>query len=495
MGKDHQTSLYGLPSQTQRERIAVVAVQDSASALALRPQAAYVHIPFCRRRCFYCDFPIQVTGDRRHGGNFAPIAAYLATLAQEIQTTPILANPKTRPLQTVFFGGGTPSLLLPEQIAAILEQLRDRFGLGPDLECSIEVDPGTFSLAQIQGYQAAGVNRFSLGVQAFQDELLAACGRFHRLADIEAAVQALGEAGVENWSLDLISGLPHQTLDHWQDSLQRAIALAPTHLSVYDLTLEAPTVFGKRYQPGQTPLPSDETTAQFYRTAQQRLTSAGYDHYEVSNYAKPGFYCRHNLVYWRNQSYYGFGLGAASYLNGHRFSRPRYSQAYQQWVQTLTNSLLEADPMPWILPPDVDLERLKLDRFLETLMLGLRLRAGVNLMELEQEFGAEWVERLRGSLAGAIDRGWAVLTPESLEPTGAVKDPDRGDQTDRPNMADRPKTPDRASNLTYLVNPEHLKALPQSVPPLRLRLSDPEGFLFSNQVISDLFAQFLEDSR
>lgn len=475
MGKDHQTSLYGLPSQTQREGIAVVEVQDSAPALALRPQAAYVHIPFCRRRCFYCDFPIQVTGDRRHGGNFAPIAAYLDTLTQEIQATPVLANPQTQPLQSLFLGGGTPSLLLPEQVAQVITQLRDRFGLAATGECSIEVDPGTFSLAQIQGYQAAGINRFSLGVQAFEDDLLEACGRFHRLADIEAAVGALQAAGVENWSLDLISGLPHQTLDQWQASLQRAIGLAPTHLSIYDLTLEAPTVFGKRYQPGQSPLPSDTTTAQFYRIAQKTLTQAGYDHYEVSNYAKPGFQCRHNRVYWQNQSYYGFGMGAASYLNGHRYSRPRYSQAYQTWVRELvahdpgsnheinhdnsrkSNQALEQ--IPWDLPQGLNPQELKLDRFLDTLMLGLRLREGVSLRQLAREFGAEWVTQLRASVGGAIDRGWAVLTPEILDPAGDVKDPDRADQT------------------------------------VRLHLSDPEGFLFSNQVISDLFAQFLEESR
>lgn len=500
MGQDHQPSLYGLPSPTQRGGTSVSEVQDSNphgnQAFTVPPRAAYVHIPFCRRRCFYCDFPIQVTGDRRHGGNFQPIVAYLKTLAQEIQVTPVLGDPGTAPLQTVFFGGGTPSLLLPEQIAGILDQLRGRFGLAGMVECSIEVDPGTFSLAQLQGYQAAGVNRFSLGVQAFQDRLLEACGRFHRRADIEAAVALLDRAGIENWSLDLISGLPHQTQEDWQESLGRSIDLNPAHLSIYDLTLEAPTVFGKRYQPGQTPLPSEDLTAQFYCMAQETLTAAGYDHYEVSNYGKPGFYCGHNLVYWRNQSYYGFGLGAASYLNGHRFSRPRHSQAYRRWVEALVgfsangqafDTALEApepeasqpkapepkapepeisqpkgtEPesltlnlgqIPWHLPPDTDWAALELDRFLDTLMLGLRLREGVSLSALAMQFGPERVAQLQRSVAGAIDRGWAEWV----------------------------------SVMSFAAS--SAERTPAECHEIWLRLRDPQGFLFSNQVISDLFA-------
>ena len=417
----------------------------------MSPTAAYVHIPFCHRRCFYCDFPVVVTGDRRHGGNHGPIAAYVALLCQEIRLTPALGSP----LQTVFFGGGTPSLLTADQVAQILETLGAQFGLGAGLECSLEVDPKTFSLEQIRGYQQAGVNRFSLGVQAFQDQLLLACGRCHRREDIAAAFAMLQGAGVENWSLDLISGLPHQTLGQWQDSITQALALAPPHLSLYDLILEEPTVFGKRYQPGAAPMPSDEITAQMYRLGQQMLTAAGYDHYEVCNYAKPGFQCRHNRVYWQNHSYYGFGMGAASYLQGHRYSRPRHSQAYGQWVTDLGSG---STPVPWTsvpwtavpwtavpwtsaqnpdreTPGDTDL-----DGLLDTLMLGLRLREGVNLAELEMRFGARVVAAVNECVVPFGDRGWTQVAQD-------------------------------AAGQRWL------------------RLTDPEGFLFSNQVLADLFAQ------
>ncbi len=173
----------------------------------------------------------------------------------------------------------------------------------------MEIDPGTFALEQVQGYKTAGVNRVSLGVQAFQSELLEVCGRSHTVADVHKAVELVHRAGFQNFSLDLISGLPHQTLEHWQASLEQAIALSPTHLSCYDLTIEPGTPFNRQYSPGSSPLPSDETTAEMYRMAQRLLTAAGYDHYEISNYAKPGYQCRHNRVYWENRSFYGFGMG------------------------------------------------------------------------------------------------------------------------------------------------------------------------------------------
>ncbi|HBY79657.1 MAG TPA: coproporphyrinogen III oxidase, partial [Cyanobacteria bacterium UBA11148] len=158
-------------------------------------------------------------------------------------------------------------------------------GIAGGAEISMEIDPGTFSKEQIQGYRKAGVNRVSLGVQAFQDELLAICGRSHQLKDIFAAIELLRQVEVSEFSLDLISGLPHQTLHHWQDSLETAVNLAPTHISCYDLTVEPVTAFARQYVPGKTPLPTEDTTAQMYRLTRQVLTSAGYEHYEISNYA------------------------------------------------------------------------------------------------------------------------------------------------------------------------------------------------------------------
>ena len=247
------------------------------------PSSAYVHIPFCRRRCYYCDFPVSIVGNRLHGDS-GTISQYVEVLCQEIAITQALGQS----LKTVFVGGGTPSLLSVKQLDRILEALDGQFGISAGAEISMEMDPGTFDLNQLEGYLAAGVNRVSLGVQTFQPELLQICGRSHTVADIWAAVEMIRQVVVPNFSLDLISGLPHQTLKQWQATLEASVAIAPSHISIYDLTIEPGTAFGRYYQPGAKPLPTDEATVQMYRQGRQVLTGAGYEHYEISNYAQPG---------------------------------------------------------------------------------------------------------------------------------------------------------------------------------------------------------------
>jgi oxygen-independent coproporphyrinogen-3 oxidase len=394
--------------------------------MAVDPLSAYVHIPFCRRRCFYCDFPISVLGNQARGETSGTVAQYLTLLQREIAATPVGAST----LQTVFFGGGTPSLLAPGQVEQILTWLDRRFGLAPGVEISMELDPGTFDLERLQGYRAAGVNRVSLGVQALEDRLLEACGRDHRRREVEQSVTWLHQLGLENWSLDLIAGLPQQQPEDWQRGLEQAIAFAPHHVSVYDLTLEPQTVFGKRYRAGDAPLPTETQTAAMYRLTHQYLEDQGYDHYEVSNYAQPDHRCRHNLTYWHNQPYYGFGLGATSYTQQQRVSRPRTLARYGEWVAEFEESQGQ-HPDP-ITPP--------LDQFLETLMLGLRLRQGIEAATLRSQSPGHTWAHLEKILKRHIDRGWVI--PEGPSWEGLV----------------------------------------------RLRLSAPEGFLFSNQVLADCFA-------
>lgn len=402
------------------------------------PRSAYIHIPFCRRRCFYCDFPIAVVGDkpptgkgdRINGSNSGTITHYVEMLCREIRQS----ERWDAPLETVFFGGGTPSLLSVDQLAKILELLAQQFGLTSDAEISMEIDPATFDLAQVRGYQVAGVNRVSLGVQAFQPELLQVAGRSHTVADILTAIDLVHQANFLNISLDLISGLPHQTLEQWEDSLTQAVALAPTHLSCYDLIVEAGTPFSRQYKPGSKPLPSDELAAEMYRTAQRLLTAHGFEHYEISNYAKPGFQCRHNLVYWRNLPFYGFGMGATSYLQGDRVARPRKTGEYYAWVEQGS-----ATP-PAGSTPDL----------LETLMLGLRLAAGIDLATLQELFGTDAIARLWHCLQPFIHQGWVTLSPPS------------------------PSTQVPTSGI--------------------LRLTDPEGFLLSNVVLTAIFETFDEET-
>lgn len=379
------------------------------------PTAAYIHIPFCKRRCFYCDFPIFVVGNKSRGENSHTISQYVETLCQEISNSPIF----TQPLTTIFFGGGTPSLLSPQQLERILSTLEKRFTISSQVEISMEIDPGTFDLLQLKNYADLGVNRVSLGVQSFQEELLQKAGRSHTLTDIFTAIELIHQVVIPEFSLDLISGLPHQTLSQWQYSLTQAISAKPTHISIYDLTIEPGTVFNRYYQPGDEPLPSDETTVSMYKTAQKTLKNAGYEHYEISNYAQKGHQCQHNRVYWENRSYYGFGMGSTSYIAGKRFTRPRKTQEYYQWVEN--GGII-----------DCEITSLE-DRLLETLMLGLRLAEGVNLSHLIELFGKDKIVKVKTCLQPYIDKNWVEIINHQL------------------------------------------------------RFTDPEGFIFSNVMLSKLF--------
>lgn len=401
----------------------------------LIPRSAYLHIPFCRRRCYYCDFPVSVVGDRTFGDQSKAIAQYVQQLCQEIQTI----SPTGIPLETVSFGGGTPSLLSVKQLGQILDTLNQQFGVATSAEISIEIDPATFSQTQLNGYAHLGINRLSLGVQAFQDELLQLCGRTHRVADIYTAVEMIHQADIPNWSLDLISGLPNQTIEQWQVSVEKAIALAPAHVSTYDLIVEPVTPFSRQYQPGVKPLPTDDTTAQMYRLASKLLGNAGYKHYEISNYAKPGYESIHNQVYWKNLPYYGFGMGAASYAEGKRFTRPRTRQSYYEWLAQ--GGVIDSEPLS------------SQDILLETLMLGFRLAEGLNVETLTHSFGAATVNQIWESLKPYEQRGWVQV----IALNGVVLN----------NFFKLPKR-------------------------CRIRFTDPDGFLFSNTILSDLFSQLTD---
>lgn len=335
-------------------------------------------------------------------------------------------------------------MLAVPQLEAILWAIDQRFGIAPAAEISMEMDPATFDLSHAQGYKSAGINRVSLGVQAFQDEILAASGRFHRRRDIFRAVEILQQADFSNFSLDLISGLPHQTVENWQTTLTEAVSLEPTHISQYDLIVEPQTAFARYYHPGELPLPSDEQTAQMYRIAQRGLTDSGYEHYEICNYAKPGYQARHNLTYWRTQPCYGFGMGATSYLETalgyQRIDRPRTQSTYRQWVERL----IENDghsPEPILSASE---------QVLEQIMVGLRLKQGISLSAVERVHGEAGLKRLFTALVPHVHSGWVIV------------------ESPGENMRER-------QNITKFTSKS------------RIRLSDPEGFLMSNVVIVDAF--------
>ncbi len=381
------------------------------------PRSAYLHLPFCHRRCFYCDFPVVPLGDLARGEAPAPgassIAAYLKLLHQEIATAPL--GP---PLSTVYFGGGTPSLLTPAQIGDLVRALRSRFGLAPGAEVTLELDPASFDQQRLGGYLAGGINRVSLGGQSFDDQVLSDLGRRHRGADVVEAARWLSEACLNgrlaSWSLDLIQGVPQAVgagLEGWAQQLQQAIGLQPPHLSVYDLSIEPGTVFEWRQEQGALALPDPDQGADLMELTWSALAAAGYGHYEISNFAKPGHASRHNRVYWSGAGWWGFGMGATGSPWGERVARPRTRETYAAWLaQELGEAGIDGRraEAPARTPP----RGLPLD---ERLMVGLRRREGVAMESLLAQQGwppqevARQLAQLRLRLAAPLEAGWLVV--------------------------------------------------------------------------------------
>ena len=356
----------------------------------MRPFGLYLHIPFCVARCGYCDFNTYLHEPAR-------AREYLGALRAEIAAWGGRPEVRRRPAATVFFGGGTPSLLDPGQVAGILDAARAAFGLAPEAEVTLEANPGTVDAARFRGFRGAGVNRLSLGVQAFQERLLRTAGRDHSVADARAAVADARAVGFANVSLDLIYALPGQTLDDWAASLAEAVALAPEHLSAYGLTYEEGTPFHRERRAGRLRPVDEETEAAMFDLAIARLATAGYEQYEISNFARPGFRSAHNQIYWRCGDYLGLGAGAHSSLGGRRFFNRRLPQDYIAAVGRDGTAEAGAEDLT------------PRQRLGEALVLGLRLRDGVDLDEVRARF-APWgvapdpgdLDRLEG--AGLLER-------------------------------------------------------------------------------------------
>jgi oxygen-independent coproporphyrinogen-3 oxidase len=345
----------------------------------------YFHIPFCTHRCAYCDF-------NTYAGQESLIPAYVEALCNEIRHVAACA-PRRLPVHTIFFGGGTPSLLTPPQYEQILQTVHDHFDLSPSArsgasfpsETSLEANPGTVSLASLRGLRRAGFNRISFGVQSFHPAELRQLERIHDPFDILNAVRWARQAGFENLNLDLIYGLPEQPLERWQASVKQAVELAPQHLSLYGLTIEPGTPFGRWAARGLLPLPDPDLAADMYEWASEYLEGQGYEQYEISNWAKPGFQCRHNLQYWRNQPYLGFGAAAHGCANGLRISNVLHIKTY---LARLNPDSPIPDHLFPISPATVTHTRLTpYVEMQETLMLGLRLtQEGVSAQAFHQRF-------------------------------------------------------------------------------------------------------------
>ncbi|MEB3243839.1 MAG: coproporphyrinogen-III oxidase family protein [Cyanobacteriota bacterium] len=368
------------------------------------PRAAYLHIPFCLRRCFYCDFAVVPLGDRADGSRSPGIPRYLEILQREIRLSP--AGP---PLSTVYLGGGTPSLLTPEQVGELLRALRQRYGLAPGAEITMEMDPATFDEARLGAVLRSGVNRVSLGGQSFDDAVLQGLGRHHRRQHLLEAAAWLDRArrrgDLRSWSLDLIQGVPSlpgvacgsslEALPYWRQQLAQAIRLQPPHLSVYDLTIEPGTVLAKRLDRGTLELPDHDVAADVMDLTASALRAAGYGRYEISNYALPGHASRHNRVYWSGAGWWGFGMGATAAPEGQRVAKPRTREGYGRWLNEGGPLARAAEP-PRSFPLD------------ERLMVGLRRREGVPMVQwlAEDGLGLEALEGLRARLSPWLEGGW-----------------------------------------------------------------------------------------
>ena len=342
------------------------------------PRSAYVHIPFCHRRCFYCDFAVIPLGNKiesSQGYGSKTIKEYLHFLYKEI-----LSIKDKSPLSTIYIGGGTPSILCPQQIKNLINLFKDNYGLDYGAEITMEVDPASFNQDDLYGFINAGINRFSLGAQSFNNQILQNAGRRHLREDVEQCClwlkKTYDSALIKSWSLDLIQNLPLSGFREWQEDLKKTIKFSPPHISIYDLNIENGTAFKKLIDLGKLQLPSDDDAFRNSESTNFILKGSGYSRYEISNYCLPGHQSRHNRVYWNGLGWWSFGQGSTSSPWGEKFTRPRISKEYKKWVinqceNSLDSSLVNKD----FLYTELD----------EKIMLGMRLREGVDIYKLFEE--------------------------------------------------------------------------------------------------------------
>lgn len=366
----------------------------------------YLHLPFCVKKCAYCDFLSFPAGEETK-------QLYAQALIREIRA---YSHPaKGRCVKSIFLGGGTPSVMSPRDLRQIFEALRDSYYIAPDAEITMEMNPGTVNasnLAVVSSY----VNRVSLGVQSANDAELKALGRIHTFRDAVRSVELLRDGGISNINLDLMLGIPLQSAASLRETLSAVLALSPEHISAYSLILEEGTEFARLAERGELPLPDEETERELFNLAREVLAASGYRQYEFSNYAKEGFSCRHNIRYWKRGEYLGFGIGAASLFEGRRWRNTRDADLY------LKDS---ADPRFLVR----EMEQLSLRSEIEEHMfLGLRMTEGITAEEFEERFHVplreiygEILDRQIGEGVMATDgRGRYYLTERGIEVSNVV---------------------------------------------------------------------------
>ena len=352
-----------------------------------KPSSAYVHIPFCTQICYYCDFSKVFIKNQ-------PVDAYLEHLIQETRSYEI------GKLRTLYIGGGTPTALSAQQLAYLLTELPKVMDLSEVEEFTIEANPGDLDPDKIAVLKDSQVNRVSLGVQTFDNKMLKKIGRSHKEQDIYDNIRHLKQAGFDNISIDLIYALPGQTMDQVKENVAKAIDLDIPHMSLYSLILENHTVFMNRMRRGKLPLPKEELEAEMFEYIIEELEKAGFEHYEISNFSKPGFESRHNLVYWDNAEYYGLGAGASGYVDGIRYKNHGPIRHYLEAVEAGKARITE-EPLT--------LE----EKMEEELFLGLRKKTGVSKARFEEKFGVSFDQRYGQVVASLTEQG--LLVPDDKQ--------------------------------------------------------------------------------
>jgi oxygen-independent coproporphyrinogen-3 oxidase len=363
----------------------------------------YLHIPFCRSRCSYCDF---ATGMFESG----LADRYVRALVKEIAEWSEVDTP--RQVDTIFFGGGTPSLLTPSQIERILKAVHDRFEIIDGAEVTLELNPGDGGESPaarhetMREFRRVGINRASFGAQSFDDRDLKQLGRTHSSADIAATLEQLRAGGFDNISFDLIAGLPGQTLSGWQRNLDAALKLRPDHLSLYLLDVHEGTPLAEQIRSGMRPRPDDDLAGEMYQLMLDEVTAAGYQHYEISNFCLPGFESRHNTKYWGGAPYYGFGCSAHSFDGGRRrWANERDMSRYADFI--------EQEKTPIVEQTELSEDEVRS----ESIFLGLRLMRGLNLANYRTRFGSDLREAYSAEVARLCDAGLIEIDEDLMRLT------------------------------------------------------------------------------
>lgn len=398
----------------------------------MRNLSIYIHIPFCVRKCLYCDFLSAPAGD-------GEMESYVNLLLREIKEQAIFYGDHC--VISIFLGGGTPSLLPAKETGRILEQIRESYQVSADAEITLECNPGTVTAGKLKSYITYGINRLSIGLQSAEDEELERIGRIHSYGEFLETYMLARETGFSNINIDLMSGLPGQSVDSYKRTLERAAELSPEHISAYSLILEEGTpLYVNR---SAFAFPTEDEDREMYMLTETYLAQAGYRRYEISNYARDGFACRHNLVYWRRGDYAGFGLGASSMVENIRWKNPESHGAYAAYVENLAACAEEEEraqaPAAQVMEAKARGARMKQagaeevqalspeEQMEEFMFLGLRLTKGVDMGEFQRMFGKSMEEVYKKTIAEFTARGLLekrgerlLLTPRGIDVSNVI---------------------------------------------------------------------------